>query len=123
MSRLVLAMLPLSSPIQPRDSRRGLCFFEPHDFHSEFLLQISRTLRFILLGQRFIVPLPIKFDNDATFSTMKVDDIRTDALLTTEPLAEQLPLLKEGPKDGFRSNRLAAQFFSAFREFLVIEWM
>ena len=44
-------------------------------------------------------------------------------LLTTKPLAEQLPLLKEGPKDGFRSNRLAAQFFTAFREFFVIERM
>jgi hypothetical protein len=40
----------------------------------------------------------VEFDNDATFRTIKVDNIRTYAVLSAKPLSVELTLSEAGPE-------------------------
>src|SRR5262245_55108253 len=52
----------------------------------------------------------IKFDNQATFRTIKVDNIATNTCLPAELLPEEPALLKLLPQDGFGRCQGSAKF-------------
>jgi hypothetical protein len=51
-----------------------------------------------LHSEKVLVAFPIEFDNDATFRTIKVDNVRTYAVLTAESLPLELRLSKTSPE-------------------------
>src|SRR2546428_11119247 len=57
---------------------------------------------------------PIKFDNQPTFRTIKIGNIRTYALLAPELLARELAVLKIFPQHSFRCSQCVTEFFPMF---------
>jgi hypothetical protein len=54
----------------------------------------------------------IKFDNDAAFRTIEIDNVATYAVLSTEFLAKKLAALKVLPEDGLGCSQRLTQVLS-----------
>ena len=70
---------------------------ESQHLDSEFM-QIFRTSSISLARKNPLMSGAIKFDNDATFRTIKVDNIRTYSVLSPELFSFELGVLQISPQ-------------------------
>ena len=92
---------------------------ESQHLDSKFL-QIFRTSSISLARKNPLMSGAIKFDNDATFRTIKVDNIRTYAVLSAELLAVELGFSENRPEKSLCACRVAAKFSAAVGQRLEI---
>ena len=62
----------------------------------------------------------IKFDNDATFRTIKVRNVRTYSVLASELLSVELRVLQTLPKESLRRRKVMTKFKATMSEFFDI---
>src|SRR5438067_1139033 len=77
--------------------------FKTKDLKTLFL-EIPGSLYLVVFPQHREVFLSVKFDDQRTFRTIKIDNIRTNAVLSAEFLSEALPVPKVRPHHSFSGS-------------------
>src|SRR5919106_4171449 len=70
---------------------------ESEDLHSQ-AFQERRTCFLIRIGNDFIMRLTVQLDNQSTFRTVKINDVRTDAMLTSKLFTVERTTFKMYPQ-------------------------
>jgi hypothetical protein len=82
------------------------------DYADILLRKVTRPFRVILRSGLREMTGPIKFDNDATFRTIKVDNVRTYARLPAKLLSVELAVFEMLPEHSFRCSSVVSKLFT-----------
>jgi hypothetical protein len=80
------------------------------DYLHSVLLEKLGSFCIVIYNQDVVMRRTIKFDNYATFRTVEVDDVGSDALLSPKLFARKLSVLEMFPQYGFSSSAFFPEF-------------